>query len=171
MNIIPGQQRTMDKSLEKLGGILSTSAKENDELLKIFDKEVRPKLKSVIGQHSLAGVVAGVLPTYGIATSLNLIIMYTRLCKVIDIPVIQELDKLLPPVISSIRGAFFKGGAVLVPIKWLVSTGEISIVGLPPALVVGALAGFFISNKVGNIFSHEIGDMVHSIGNESCIDK
>ena len=130
-------------SATDLSRILSNSAKENEELLKTYNDEIKPRLKSIINQHSLAGVIIGPLPTMGIATTINLITLYGRLSKVLDIPIMQELDKLIAPAISSTRSAFMASG-----------------VGLPVGIIGGALSGWYFSNKSGNIFAKNIADFV-----------
>lgn len=147
-------------STTDLTRILSNSAKENEELLKTYNDEIKPRLKSIINQHSVAGVIIGPLPTMGIATTINLVTLYARLSKVLDIPLMQELDKLIAPAISSTRSAFIKYGLLLAAIKIFVTGLDASGVGLPIGIIGGALSGWYFSNKAGNIFANNIADFV-----------
>ncbi len=147
-------------SATDISRILSNSAKENEELLKTYNDEIKPRLKSIINQHSVAGVIIGPLPTMGIATTINLVTLYARLSKVLDIPLMQELDKLIAPAISSTRSAFIKYGLLLAAIKIFVTGLDASGVGLPIGIIGGALSGWYFSNKAGNIFANNIADFV-----------
>ena len=82
---------------------MANTAEENEKLLSVYNDEIKPKLKKIINAHSIAGIFIGPLPTMGIATTINLVIMYGRLSKVLKIPIVQEFDKLISPVISSVK--------------------------------------------------------------------
>ena len=117
------------------------SAQENDSLLAVYEKSVKDELKTVINQHSISGIVAGVLPTFGIATTLNLFVLYNRLCKKIDLPIMNNFDKLLVPVMNSIKFAFIKNAILLGIIKIFVSGLEGTGIGLPVGILVGGFMG------------------------------
>lgn len=141
---------------DMLSNTLSQSANENEKFIGAYNEEIKPKLKSIVNQHSILGTITGVLPTFGIATTLNLIILYSRLSKVLDIPIIQELDKLISPAISSTKSAFIKYGAFLAVLKLFVTGLEASVAGAPVGLIGGSIGGFYFSNKCGNIFAKNI---------------
>ena len=150
-------------STEIISNTLSKSAEENDKLISAYNDEIKPKLKSIINQHSILGTIIGPLPTMGIATTINLIILYGRLSKVVDIPIIQELDKLIAPAISSTKSAFIKYGAILAVIKLFVTGLDVSVAGAPIGVIGGAIGGFYFSNKSGNIFANNIKNFVNDI--------
>lgn len=141
-----------------LSRIMRNSAKENEELLSVYNDEIKPKLKKVINQHSIAGIFVGPLPTFGVATTINLAIMYGRLSKTLKIPIVQEFDHLISPVISSTTWGYAKYTALLFVYKWFISGLDLSGVGLPVGIVGGALGGYFLSNKAGNSFAKNISD-------------
>ena len=150
-------------STEIISNTLSKSAEENDKLISAYNDDIKPKLKSIINQHSILGTIIGPLPTMGIATTINLIILYGRLSKVVDIPIIQELDKLIAPAISSTKSAFIKYGAILAVIKLFVTGLDVSVAGAPIGVIGGAIGGFYFSNKCGNIFANNIRNFVNDI--------
>lgn len=141
-----------------LSNIIANSAEENGKLLSVYDDEIKPKLRKIINQHSIAGIFIGPLPTMGIATTINLVIMYGRLSKVLSIPIVQEFDKLISPVISSVKWAFIKYGAVLAAFKIFITGLDFSGVGLPVGVIGGALGGYFFSNQAGSNFAKNIAD-------------
>ena len=141
-----------------LSRIMANTAEENEKILNAYNDEIKPKLKKIINTHSIAGIFIGPLPTMGIATTINLAIMYGRLSKVLKIPIVQEFDKLISPVISSVKWAFIKYGAVLAAFKIFVTGLDLSGVGLPVGLVGGAIGGYFLSNQAGNNFAKNIAD-------------
>lgn len=143
-------------STEVLTNTLTKSAKENDELLSVYNEDVKPKLKSIVNQHSVIGAIIGPLPTMGILTTINLTILYCRLSKVLDIPIMQELDKLIAPAISSTKSAFIKYGIVLAALKIFVTGLDISVAGTPVGIITGAIGSFYFANKCGNIFANNI---------------
>ena len=147
-------------SSEILSDKLLKSAEENEKLISTYNDEIKPKLKKIINQHSVAGTIIGPLPTMGVATTINLIMLYGRLIKVLDIPIMQELDKLIAPAISSTKSAFIKYGAILAVIKIFVTGLDTSIAGIPIGIIGGALGGFYFSNKAGNIFANNIAQFV-----------
>ena len=147
-------------SVTDISNVLKNSAKENEELLQTYNDEIKPKLKTVVNQHSVAGAIIGPLPTMGIATTINLITLYCRLSKALDIPIMQELDKLIAPAISSTKSAFIKYGILLAAIKVGVTGLDVSGVGLPIGIIVGAICGWYFSNKAGNIFANQIADFI-----------
>ena len=140
--------------------LLSNSAKENEELLKTYNDDIKPKLKRIINAHSIAGIIIGPLPTMGIATTINLVTLYCRLSKVLEIPIMVELDRLIAPAIKSTKSAFIKYGVMLAAIKVFVTGLDASGVGLPVGIIGGALSGWYFSNKAGNIFANNIADFV-----------
>ena len=142
---------------------LSKSAEENEQLISIYNDELKPKIKSIVNQHSLIGTLIGPLPTMGIATTINLLTLYGRLSKVVDLPIIQELDKIIAPAISSTKSAFIKYGVLLALIKLIVTGLDASVTGAPVGIIGGALGGFYFSNKCGNIFAHNIKEFVDSL--------
>lgn len=147
-------------SVTDVSNILKDSAKENEELLQTYNDEIKPKLKKIVNQHSVAGTIIGPLPTMGIATTINLVTLYCRLSKVLNIPVMQELDKLIAPAISSTKSAFIKYGVLLAAIKIGITGLDASGVGLPVGIIGGAICGWYFSNKAGNIFANKIADFV-----------
>ena len=140
------------------------SANENETLLNVYEANIKDQLQTIINQHSLSGAVAGALPTFGIATTINLIILYRRLLEVIDLPVMKNLDKLVAPVLKSVKYAFVKRAILLGIIKIFVSTSTITIVGAIPGIAVGIIAGFYFSQKAGASFANEIKNFVCSNG-------
>ena len=150
-------------STEIMSNTLSKSAEENDKLISAYNDEIKPKLKSTINQHSILGTIIGPLPTMGIATTINLITLYGRLSKVLDIPIIQELDKLIAPAISSTKSAFIKYGAILAVIKFFVTGLDASVAGAPIGFIGGAIGGFYFSNKCGNIFANNIKKFIDNL--------
>ena len=156
-NLQPPQELEKLDAANKLLNQLANSAEENAQLLDIYDKEIQPKLKTIINQHSLLGAVCGPLPTMGIATTTNLIIAYSRLSKTLDIPVMQELDKLLNPIFKSIKWAFIKTAMFLAVFKIFITGIDMTGVGALAGIIVGAPVGYWFSNKACNMFAHEIG--------------
>ena len=144
---------------------LSESAKENEKLISTYNDEIKPKLKSTINQHSILGTIIGPLPTMGIATTINLIILYGRLSRVVDIPIMQELDKLIAPAISSTKSAFIRYGAILAVLKMFVTGLDVSVAGAPIGIIGGAIGGFYFSNKCGNIFAKNIKKIIDDLHN------
>ena len=141
-----------------LSRIMANTAEENEKILNAYNEEIRPKLRSIINQHSIIGIFIGPLPTMGIATTINLVMMYGRLSKILKIPIVQEFDKLISPVISSIKWAFIKYGAVLAAFKIFITGLDLSGVGLPVGIIGGAVGGYYFSNQAGNIFAKGIAD-------------
>lgn len=141
-----------------LSNIMSNSAKENEKLLNAYNEEIKPKLRKIINQHSIAGIFVGPLPTMGIATTINLVTMYGRLSKVLNIPIVQEFDKLISPVIKSINWAFIKYGVLLAAFKVFITGLDLSGVGLPVGVICGAFGGYCLSNKAGNSFAKNIAE-------------
>ena len=139
-----------------LSNVLSKSAEENEKLLNAYNDEIKPKVKKIINQHSLLGCFIGPLPTMGIATTINLVTLYGRLIKVLDIPIMQELDKFIAPAISSTKSAFIRYGVILALIKVFVTGLDTSTVGLPVGIIGGVISGWYFSNKAGNIFANNI---------------
>lgn len=145
-------------SVADLSHIMSDSAKENEKLLNVYNDDIKPKLKKIINQHSIAGIFIGPLPTMGIATTINLVTMYGRLSKVLKIPIVQEFDKLIAPVIKSINHAFIKYGIFLAAFKIFITGIDLSGVALPVGIICGALGGYYFSNKAGNCFAKNISE-------------
>ncbi len=144
------------ESIDALTGNLAHSFKENEELLQAYSDDIKPKLKSIINQHSIIGCIAGPLPTMGILTTINLMVLFGRLSKTVNIPIMQELDNLLAPAISSAKSAFIKLAVILALIKIIVTGLDVTGIGLPPGVIVGVICGFYFSNKAGNIFANNI---------------
>ena len=142
---------------------LSDSAKENEHLLSIYDNEIKPELKKIITQHSILGAVCGPLPTMGIATTTNLIIAYTRLSNTLDIPIMQEFDKLLKPIFSSIKWAFVKATMFLAVFKVFITGLDLTGIGILAGIVCGAPVGYYFSNKACNMYTHEIGKFIDEL--------
>ena len=147
-------------SATDLTNLLSNSAKENEELLKAYNNDIKPKLKKIISQHSALGCIVGPLPTMGIATTINLTILFGRLSKVLEIPIMQELDKLVAPAILAIKSAFIKYGVMLAAIKIFITGLDLTGVGLPVGIISGVICGWYFSNKAGNIFANNIAKFV-----------
>lgn len=132
------------------------SANENETLLSIYETDIKDQLQTTINQHSISGAVAGALPTLGLATTLNLIILHYRLSKVIDLPIMKNLDKLVAPVLKSIKFAFVKHAILLGIIKVFVSALEFTGIGTIPGIVIGIIVGFHFTQKAGASFANEI---------------
>ena len=140
------------------------SANENETLLNVYEANIKDQLQTTINQHSIAGAVAGALPTFGVATTLNLIVLHYRLSKIIDLPVMKNLDKLIAPVLKSIKFAFIKCAILLAIIKVFVSGLEFTGIGTIPGIVIGIIVGFYFSQKAGASFANEIKSFVCSNG-------
>lgn len=145
----------------ELENIISNSAEENERLLNTYNDEIKPKLKKIISQHSALGCIVGPLPTMGIATTINLLTLYARLGKAINVPVFQELDKFIAPAISSTKSAFIKYGMILAALKIFITGLDLSGVGLPVGILSGVICGYFFSNKAGNFFANNISKFVN----------
>ena len=111
-------------------------------------------------QHKIVGGVAGALPTLGIATTLNLIVLYVRLSKAVNMEVLVEFDELFSKAIRASGGAFIALGVALVGIKFIVTALEVSGIGLPPGLLAGAISGAFLTHKAGLNFANNVSKMV-----------
>lgn len=151
----------VSKTTDKLSDYFAKSAQENESLLNVYESNIKDELKTVINQHSILGAIAGALPTFGIATTINIIILYRRLSNVIDLPILKNLDKLIAPVINSIKLAFIKNAILLGLIKVFVTFLEASGVAAPIGIIIGVVMGYNISNKAGAIFANEIKQFVN----------
>ena len=162
-------------SVTDISNVLKNSAKENEELLQTYNDEIKPKLKTVVNQHSVAGAIIGPLPTMGIATTINLITLYCRLSKALDIPIMQELDKpgrdprqdyevfefdKSVTSINDLKEGMVLPGILLAAIKVGVTGLDVSGVGLPIGIIAGAICGWYFSNKAGNIFANQIANFI-----------
>ncbi len=98
----------------------------------------------------------------GIATTLNIIILYQRLSRIIDLPIMKNFDKILPPIISSIRFAFIKNAILLALVKIVVTGLEASGAGALVGIVIGVFMGFNFTQKAGVKFANGIKDFVNS---------
>ena len=107
-------------------------------------------------QHKIVGGIAGALPTLGIATTLNLIVLYVRLSKAVNMEILVEFDELFSKAIRASSGAFIALGVALVGIKFIVTALEVSGIGLPPGLLAGAISGAFFTHKVGLNFANNV---------------
>lgn len=161
---------TVVENADIVTNYFADSAQENESLLDIYEKSIKDELKTVINQHSISGIVAGVLPTMGIATTLNLFVLYNRLCKKIDLPIMNNFDKLLVPVMNSIKFAFYKNAILLGIIKIVVTGLEGTGIGLPVGILVGGFMGYNFSNKAGAAFANKIKDFVDDNGTLKTIE-
>ena len=108
---------TVSRTADKLSDYFAKSAQENESLLSVYESNIKDELKTVINQHSVLGAIAGALPTLGIATTINIIILYRRLSNVIDLPIMKNLDQLIAPIINSIKLAFIKRNSFRFKVK------------------------------------------------------
>lgn len=145
-----------------LSNFIDNAVSENESLLNVYENAIKDKLKTVINQHTISGAVVGILPTMGIATTLNLIVMYHRLSKVIDLPIMKYLDNLLKPTMNSIYKAFVARAMFLGVIKLFVSTMELTGIGIPIGVITGLGAGSILSYKAGAHFANGIKDFVYN---------
>ena len=154
------QDAAVSKATDMMANNIEKGARERDELLSVYDESIKVKISKIVNQHKIAGALAGRLPTHGILTTLNLIILYNRLGSAVDIKTMQELDSLLSKAISASKKSFFKLGASLFVLKQVVSVLDESIIGAPLGLAVGLFCGYKFTHWAGLSFAKNISDMV-----------
>lgn len=150
----------LNKAMDMMTRGLEQSSRETEKLLAVYNDTIKNKLKSIVTQHKIVGGVAGALPTLGIATTLNLIVLYVRLSKAVNMEVLVEFDELFSKAIRASGGAFIALGVALVGIKFIVTALEVSGIGLPPGLLAGAISGAFLTHKAGLNFANNVSKMV-----------
>ena len=163
MSLLPvdkAQEIAINKATDMITGELEKSGRETEKLLAVYNDTIKNQLKSIVTQHKIVGGVAGALPTLGIATTLNLIVLYVRLSKAVNMEVLVEFDELFSKAIRASGGAFIALGVVLVGIKFIVTALEVSGIGLPPGLLAGAISGAFLTHKAGLNFANNVSKMV-----------
>lgn len=163
MSLLPvdkAQEIAINKATDMITGGLEKSGRETEKLLAVYNDTIKNKLKSIVTQHKIVGGVAGALPTLGIATTLNLIVLYVRLSKAVNMEVLVEFDELFSKAIRASGGAFIALGVALVGIKFIVTALEVSGIGLPPGLLAGAISGAFLTHKAGLNFANNVSKMV-----------
>ena len=163
MSLLPvdkAQGIAINKATDMIAGGLEKSSRETEKLLAVYNDTIKNKLKSIVTQHKIVGGVAGALPTLGIATTLNLIVLYVRLSKAVNMEILVEFDELFSKAIRASGGAFIALGVALVGIKFIVTALEVSGIGLPPGLLAGAISGAFLTHKAGLNFANNVSKMV-----------
>ena len=154
------QDAAMGKVVDLMAGELEKGIRERDELLSVYNESVKGRISKIVNQHKIFGGIAGPLPTHGVLTTLNLIVLYRRLGKAVDIKVMQELDAMLSKAISASRWSFVKLGGSLVAIKQIVSFLDYSMIAAPLGIVMGAYCGFKFTHRAGLNFAKNISSMV-----------
>ena len=154
------QDAAMSKAVNIMAGEIEKGTRERDELLSAYNETVKGQISKIVNQHKIAGLVIGPLPTHGILTTLNLIALYRRLGKAVDIEVMQELDALFTKAISASKWAFFRLGVFLFIIKQVVSVLDELIFAAPIGIMVGAFCGYKLTHWAGLNFAKNISNMV-----------
>lgn len=154
------QDAAMGKAVDMVAGEIEKGTRERDELLSVYNESVKGKISSIVNQHKIAGAIAGPLPTHGVLTTINMIVLYRRLGGVVDIKVMQELDAMLSKAISASRWSFVKLGTSLFAIKQVVSILDFSVFAAPLGIIMGAFCGYKFTHRAGLNFAKNISNMV-----------
>lgn len=154
------QDAAMGKAVDMVAGEIEKGARERDELLSVYNESVKGKISSIVNQHKIVGAIAGPLPTHGVLTTINMIVLYRRLGGVVDIKVMQELDAMLSKAISASRWSFAKLGTFLFAIKQVVSILDFSVIAAPLGIIMGAFCGYKFTHRAGLNFAKNISNMV-----------
>jgi hypothetical protein len=157
------QDAAMGKAVDMVAGEIEKGTRERDELLSVYNESVKGKISSIVNQHKIAGAIAGPLPTHGVLTTINMIVLYRRLGGVVDIKVMQELDAMLSKAISASRWSFVKLGTSLFAIKQVVSILDFSVFAAPLGVIMGAFCGYKFTHRAGLNFAKNISNMVDEV--------
>ena len=157
------QDAAMGKAVDMVAGEIEKGTRERDELLSAYNESVKGKISSIVNQHKIAGAIAGPLPTHGVLTTINMIVLYRRLGGVVDIKVMQELDAMLSKAISASRWSFVKLGTSLFAIKQVVSILDFSVFAAPLGVIMGAFCGYKFTHRAGLNFAKNISNMVDEV--------
>ena len=157
------QDAAMGKAVDMVAGEIEKGTRERDELLSVYNESVKGKISSIVNQHKIAGAIAGPLPTHGVLTTINMIVLYRRLGGVVDIKVMQELDAMLSKAISASRWSFVKLGTSLFAIKQVVSILDFSVFAAPLGVIMGAFCGYKFTHRAGLNFAKNISNMVDDV--------
>lgn len=162
--MLPTKKDIRDAVLNKMSDVIindvAAGTKERDELLSVYNDQIKDKISVIVNQHKMIGAVAGPLPTHGILTSINLIVLYSRLSKIVDVKVMRDLDAFLGKALSSCKWSFLKLGTQLAVIKQVVSFMDESVVAAPLGIIIGLWCGYKFTHRAGLSFAKEIDEMV-----------
>ena len=154
------QDAAMGKAVDMVAGEIEKGTRERDELLSVYNESVKGKISSIVNQHKLIGAAVGPLPTHGVLTTINMIVLYRRLGGAVDIKVMQELDALIGRAVSASRWSFIKLGTSLFLIKQAVSILDELVVSAPIGIVAGLICGYKFTHWAGLNFAKNISNMV-----------
>lgn len=162
--MLPTKKGIRDAALDKMSDVIindiAAGTKERNELLSVYNDQIKDKISKIVNQHKIAGAIAGPLPTHGILTSVNLIVLYSRLSSTLDVKVMQELDAVVGKVLSSCKWSFLKLGTQLAIIKQFVSFMDESVIALPLGVALGLWCGYKFTHRAGLGFASKIDELV-----------
>ena len=155
------QEKAVDKVSDMMIGSIANGTQERDQLLRAYNEQVKEKITGIVNQHKILGAIAGPLPTHGILTTLNMIVLYSRLSSVVDIKVMQQLDDILAKALSSVKWSFVKLAVQLAVIKQVVSVLDETVIAAPLGIIIGLYCGYRFTHRAGLKFADKVSEMVN----------
>ena len=154
------QEAVLNQVTNVVIGDIAKGEVEKDKLLAVYNESIKGDVEKIINQHKISGAFAGPLPTHGLLTSINMIVLYRRLSKVLDIEAMKKLDALVANALSSSKWAFVKLGTSLFLIKQAVSLLDETAVAAPIGIALGLFCGYKFTHRAGLQFANNVSKMV-----------